>query len=63
VSANGNFFLKQQIFRPPANIRAAVVFRPPANITAPANISPPPKKKVFLAESQVFFPTKKEFVW
>ena len=44
-----NFFFTQQIFRPPANIRAAVVFRPPTNI------SPPAHKKVFLAEKKVFF--------
>ena len=41
------FFLEQQIFRPPANIRAAAVFRPPANIRAAANIRPPAEKKLF----------------
>ena len=41
VSVKKLFFLEQQIFRPPANIRAAAVFRPPANIRAAANIRPP----------------------
>jgi len=47
VSVKKLFFLEQQIFRPPANIRAAAVFRPPANIRAAANIRPPAEKKLF----------------
>ena len=41
MSVKKLFFLKLQIFRPPANIRAAAVFSPPANIKAAANIRPP----------------------
>ena len=55
VSVRNFFFLTQQIFRPPANIRAAVVFR------AAANISPPAQKKVFLAEKKVFLEKKNSF--
>ena len=55
VSVKNFFFGPQQIFRPPANIRAAVVFRPPANIRAAANISPPTQKKVFFSREKGFF--------
>ena len=54
-----NFFFKQQIFRPPANIRAAVVFRPPADIRAAANIRAPAQKKSFFSREKGFFWGKK----
>ena len=55
------FFLEQQIFRPPANIRAAAVFRPPANIKAAANIRPP--ADIRPPAQKKFFSTEKGFFW
>ena len=55
VSVKKLFFLKLQIFRPPANIRAAVVFRPPADIRAAANIRAPAQKKSFFSREKGFF--------
>ena len=64
VSVKKLFFLKLQIFRPPANIRAAAVFSPPANIKAAANIRPPadirpPAQKKFFQQRKRFFLEKK----
>ena len=69
MSVKKLFFLKLQIFRPPANIRAAAVFSPPANIKAAANIRPPanikaaanirPQRKSFFLEKRILSVTKR----